>query len=326
MTVVKTTELDTQSWLLDGSNDLISISKWQKTVNLLAKLFDAPAGFLVQHTQAGFQVTIASEQSSNPYLAGTFIEPDANIFCRAIVETRQPLYVRNALIDPYWDTNPEVHNDGFVSYLWVPVFWPDGHTFGTFCVMDFKTTDYDQVYVDLIHQLKDILESDLSLIEMYQQAQKLAITDTLTDINNRRGFDALAQQRLHLAKRIENPLGFFYFDVDQFKKINDQYGHAVGDDVLKIVAQSLQVSIRSADVIGRIGGDEFVALVSAKDTDESEKILARFNQSIEKKQIEAKLPPFSVCAGYTQIDINLSIKDIIKIADENMLAKKKLQG
>ncbi|MGS0727974.1 sensor domain-containing diguanylate cyclase, partial [Shewanella sp. 0m-11] len=77
----------TDTFLLDNPNDLISLDKWQKTVNLLAKLFDAPAGFLVQYTKEGFQVTISSEQESNPYASGVVIEPEVNIFCRKIVET-----------------------------------------------------------------------------------------------------------------------------------------------------------------------------------------------------------------------------------------------
>ena len=313
---------DTENWLLDNPDSLISIDKWQQTINLLAKLFDAPAGFLVQHTQAGFQITVSSDQASNPYPAGSLIEPDVNIFCRLIVERKEQLYVSNAPIDLYWDSNPEVTNDGFVSYLGVPVFWPDGKTFGTFCVMDYRVTHYDQTYLDLIHQLKDILESDLSLIEMYHQAQKLAITDTLTGINNRRGFEILAKQRLLLAKRINSPLGMFYFDVDRFKGINDQFGHAVGDEVLKIVGQALNQSIRSSDVVGRIGGDEFVALISIANEEEPNSILDRFNQYIANQQNASKIPAFSVSAGYTYVDLGLSLKDIVKIADKEMLTKK----
>lgn len=312
-----------EQWLLDNPNELISIEKWQKTVNLLAKLFDAPAGFLVQYTQEGFQVTIASEQESNPYPAGAVIEPEANIFCRKIVETRKPLYVSNAPIDPCWDTNPEVHQDGFTSYLGVPVFWPSGKPFGTFCVMDYKVTHYDQTYFDLIHQLKDILESDLSLLEMYQQVQKLAVTDTLTSISNRRGFKVLAEQRIHLAKRINSPLGLFYFDVDQFKSINDKYGHTTGDDVLKMVAKSLEESTRNADVIGRMGGDEFVALVSIKNANDANKILERFEQNIMEKYQQNKVPYFTVSSGYAAVDLDMDICEIVKIADEAMLAKKK---
>jgi diguanylate cyclase (GGDEF)-like protein len=316
--------IDPEHWLLDDPNDLISINKWQKTVNLLAKLFDAPAGFLVQHTHAGYQITVASEQSSHPYRAGCLLEPDTNIFCRKTAKQKEQLYIANASIDPDWDTNPEVKNDRFVSYLGVPVFWPNGKVFGTFCVKDYKVTHYDQTYFDIINQLKDILESDLLLIEMYQQVKSLAITDPLTNIYNRRGFEILAEQRLHLAQRIESPIGLFYFDIDQFKHINDQFGHTIGDNVLKIVAEALTESIRNTDIVGRMGGDEFVALVSDNNIDESEKILSRFNQNLVNKQKNINIPTFSVSAGYTKVDLGMSIKDIIQIADEAMLTQKKI--
>ncbi|TQV89859.1 sensor domain-containing diguanylate cyclase [Aliikangiella coralliicola] len=310
-------------WLLDNPHDLISLKKWQRTVNLLAKLFDAPAGFLVQYTPDGFQVTIASEQEENPYSAGAIIEPDANIFCRRIVETEQSLYVRNAPVEPCWDTNPEVHNDGFVSYLGVPVFWPNSQPFGTFCVMDYRETDYDETYFELINQLKDILESDLHLLEMYEQVQKLATTDPLTEINNRRGFTALTKQRIRLARRMKTSLGLFYLDIDQFKVINDEHGHVTGDKVLKVVADALRNSIRNSDVIGRIGGDEFLALVTISNEGDEEKILQRFTQSLSQLQDTARLPGFTVSAGYAAVDIEMSIEDIIEIADRAMLAKKK---
>ncbi len=310
-------------WLLDSPNDLISLDKWQRTVNLLAELFQAPAGFLVQYTPEGFQVTISSEQASNPYSAGIVIEPDVNIFCRKIVETRQQLYVKNAPIDPCWDTNPEVHNDGFKSYLGVPVFWPDGKPFGTFCVMDFKETDYGVTYIELIAQLKDLLESDLSLIEMYQQVQTLAITDPLTAISNRRGFTVLANQRLNLAKRMDADLGLFYFDIDQFKVINDEFGHTVGDKVLKQVSLALQKTTRNSDVIGRMGGDEFVALVSLKDEGNQNTIFERFEQAIQEQQQEENAVKFSVSTGYVKVDLASSIEELIDSADQAMFSNKK---
>jgi len=316
-------QINPEAWLLDNPNELISIEKWQQTVNLLAKLFDAPAGFLVQYTSKGFQVTISSEQETNPYGAGSKIEPEANIFCRRIVETREPLYVSNAPIDPCWDTNPEVHEDGFVSYLGVPIFWPNGTAFGTLCVMDYEKTEYRDKYFDLIHHLKSIFESDLSLIEMYQQAQKLAVTDPLTNISNRRGFLILADQRMKLAKRNNSHLGLFYFDVDQFKTINDQFGHPVGDKVLQMVSKALTDSTRDADVTGRMGGDEFIALVSYKNDSDSNKILERFTKILEQEQLKTDLPAFTISSGFVNVDLTKSIDEVIEQADKEMLENKR---
>lgn len=311
---------ETDKFLLDNPNDLISIDKWQKTVNLLAKLFDAPAGFLVQHTPDGFQVTIASEQDSNPYPAGVVIEPEVNIFCRKIVETGEELYVANAPIDPCWDTNPEVHNDGFTSYLGVPVFWPNGTPFGTFCVMDYKQTDYQDTYLELIRHLKDILEADLSMLGLYEQVQQLAMTDPLTEVNNRRGFMLLAEQRVRLAQRMKSQLGLLYIDVDNFKAINDQHGHHIGDEVLKSLAGSLQSCVRHSDVVGRMGGDEFIALVVMEQEDDLLKIEQRLIQQVSGSTLS--VPDFSISVGHVEVDLKRDFLAMIDSADQQMLQRK----
>ncbi|MGY5450172.1 sensor domain-containing diguanylate cyclase [Agarivorans sp. MS3-6] len=313
--------IDPDEWILNNPSDLISLTKWQRTVNLLAKLFDAPAGFLVQCTASGFQVTIASDQASNPYPAGVLIEPEANIFCRRIVETRKSLYVANAPLDPCWDTNPEVHNDGFRSYLGVPVFWPDGKPFGTFCVMDYRETHYEETYFELIEQLKDILEADLSLLDLYVQMQKLAVTDPLTELNNRRGFSALAQQRIRLAKRMGSRLGLFYLDIDKFKLLNDHHGHAVGDEVLIDVAQAMRSCVRSSDVLGRRGGDEFVALVLIEQDADFDAIEQRFTETFGQSSQE-QLPEYSVSIGHTNVDLDMDVAYLLELADKDMYAHK----
>ena len=313
----------TDLFLLDNPNDLISIDKWQKTVNLLAELFEAPAGFLVQYTKEGFQVTISSEQETNPYPSGIVIDPQANIFCRKIVETGKSLYVNNALLDPCWDTNPEVHNDGFRSYLGVPVFWPCGAAFGTFCVMDYKETDYKKSYIELITQLKELLESDLALIGSYAQMQQLAITDPLCNVNNRRGFNILAEQRIKLAKRTGGLLCLLYLDIDQFKCVNDKFGHGVGDAVLQSVAQVLSDSVREADVVGRLGGDEFVALIALDNMSELANIKQRLTDAFEKVQNASSIPKVTVSIGSTFITESEDISDLLDAADRDMLDKKR---
>lgn len=315
-------EIDRERFLLDSPNDLISLDKWQQTVNLLAELFDAPAGFLVQCTQAGFQATISSQQESNPYPAGCLIKPDVNIFCRKIVESGEELYVSNAKSDPYWDTNPEVHNDGFNSYLGVPVFWPDGEPFGTFCVMDYEITDYSETYFKLIHQLKDILESDLTLIELYNQVQMMAMTDPLTEISNRRGFLSLAEQRIKLARRMEQTLALFFVDVDQFKTVNDNFGHSLGDRVLNNAAQSLKAQLGNSDICGRMGGDEFVAIqVIDKETDIYQ-AAKKLEKNINTKR-DKSLPEYSVTVGVTTVEAKESIESLLEKADQDMLKNKK---
>ncbi|MCO7223123.1 sensor domain-containing diguanylate cyclase [Pleionea sp. CnH1-48] len=316
--------LDSEQWLLENNNSLVSLQKWQQTVDLLAELFHAPAGFLVQHTPMGYQVTISSDQESNPYPAGIIIEPDVNIFCRKIVETRQELYVKNAPIDPCWDTNPEVHNDGFVSYLGVPVYWPDGKPFGTFCVMDYKETDYQESYLKLIRQLKDILESDLEILGAYEKLKQLALTDDLTTLYNRRGFSMLAEQRILLAKRMKQELNLLYLDIDNFKQLNDQYSHSIGDKVLCQFADSMLETFRGSDIVGRLGGDEFCALIAIDEASDVSVITQRLKKHLHQQLSAKELPNIDFSFGSMCLDQEeLNFSQVLHYADENMYHHKK---
>ncbi len=264
-------------WLLDNQDSLVPLSKWQRTVDIMARVFAAPAGFIVQHTPAGYQVVIASQQVDNPYSAGGVIPPDTNIFCKKVVETHSSLYVRNAPEDRLWDDNPEVANDGFRSYLGLPIFWPDGTPFGTICVMDFDRTDYQQEFVALMNELRDLVQADLELISQYQLICEFAITDELTGLLNRRGFNLVTGQRISLARRTETRLGMLFIDLDGLKKINDIHGHDAGDRALICLADAIRATVRESDIAARLGGDEFVLVVGVKNRGELKEVERRIS-------------------------------------------------
>ncbi|MDB9744176.1 GGDEF domain-containing protein [Fibrobacterales bacterium] len=89
----------------------------------------------------------------------------------------------------------------------------------------------------------------------------LASVDVLTNVRNRRSFFELSEQCYELARRNSKPLSIMMFDLDNFKNINDKYGHAVGDEVLKLFAQTVDVLVRKSDVFARVGGEEFAIIL-----------------------------------------------------------------
>ena len=97
---------------------------------------------------------------------------------------------------------------------------------------------------------------------MYKQAVEAALKDPLTGVNNRVAMDATLQREVELAHRYGTPLSLIAMDIDHFKRVNDTYGHAIGDYALKTVANAAVASIRSTDILFRYGGEEFVVLLS----------------------------------------------------------------
>lgn len=119
----------------------------------------------------------------------------------------------------------------------------------------------------------------LGLIEQERikdELETLALTDDLTNLNNRRGFFHLAEHLLRIAHRTKRGMYLMYTDLDGFKKINDEYGHAEGDRALQAFAQLLKENYRESDIIARLGGDEFVLLPVGTTKDGIDVIKKRF--------------------------------------------------
>jgi diguanylate cyclase (GGDEF)-like protein len=110
-----------------------------------------------------------------------------------------------------------------------------------------------------------------------------AETDALTGVLNRRAFWALSGDRVKDAMRVKRPLVLLLFDLDHFKTINDRFGHAVGDLILRLFAETATQAIRATDVFGRIGGEEFAALLSGCDAATGRQIADRIRAEFSRR-------------------------------------------
>ena len=309
--------LDPESPVLDDKSGLLPLKKWQKTVDVIARIFKAPAAFIVQYCPDTLQIVIASNQPSNPYEAGVLIPSDTDTFCKKVAEERSTLYVQDARQDPCWSSNPEVVNDGFRSYLGLPICWPNGQPFGTVYVLDFEATDYQQDYMDLMGELRDLIEADLKILTQYQDISNLALTDELTGLYNRRGFMSVANRYIALAKRSSIALGILYLDMDGLKAINDEQGHAQGDHALKTLAWAMRQSLRENDIPARLSGDEFVMLVVVESESELDDIATRIEKALAEENLSASMGKLLISNARHTLEYWL------KKADEKMYQQKR---
>jgi len=150
---------------------------------------------------------------------------------------------------------------------------------------------------------------------------QMATHDDLTGLLNRRGFLSLAQNSLNLCNRNELPASLVYLDLDRFKAINDNFGHAVGDQVINIFAKLLGDTFRSSDVIGRLGGDEFVVLFSNTDADNAEQLMSTLAMSL-KVELDTNNVDLDVCFsfGITEYEVekHRDIQALLSDADKAM--------
>ncbi len=180
-------------------------------------------------------------------------------FCGHAILDDAVFIVNNALEDPHFADNPLVTDEPNIRfYAGYPIKDPNGFRIGTLCIIDSEPRDMCEDDVDTLRDLATMVEDEVRLSSQ-------VTTDDLTGVANRRGFHVIADHLLSLCGRTGAKAELAFFDLDGFKEINDTYGHAAGDDLLRHFAALLVKCFRTADAIGRLGGDEFVVLLAGTD-------------------------------------------------------------
>ncbi len=174
----------------------------------------------------------------------------------------------------------------------------------------------------MIFQIQDITERKRAEAAI----QTLSLADELTGLYNRRGFLAFCKQHLNSLHRTNQGGVIVYADLDGLKKINDSFGHQEGDRALIKTAELLKETFRSADVLGRLGGDEFTALAAVEPEGGVEKLIARLEQKFENYNA-MKIVPYklSISIGVAQLDPDATrtIEELLTTADLAMYENKR---
>ncbi|MCW1430046.1 sensor domain-containing diguanylate cyclase [Novosphingobium sp. JCM 18896] len=212
-------------------------------------------------------------------------------FCDHTIRGRDPMIVCDAAQDSRFRENPLVTGElGIASYAGVPLETPDGYNIGTLCAIDTRPRDFDPAQIAILKSLAALVVDQLEL-------RNMADRDSLTGALTRRAFVAEVERKITLFDRGQRPAALVMLDIDHFKRVNDTYGHAVGDKVIRAVVQACQGTRRPADTLGRLGGEEFCLLLA--ETTEAAAIQAaqRFCYALRQLVIDND-PPLSVTASF----------------------------
>jgi diguanylate cyclase (GGDEF)-like protein len=243
-------------------------------------------------------------------------------FCGHAIMSDEVLMIPDARADGRFHDNPLVTGDpGIRFYAGQPLTVPSGTRLGTLCLIDTRPRELDGDALGLLRDLAHIAEQEIAAIE-------LATVDDLTLIANRRGFEALAQHALNVCKRMGRDASLLFFDLDDFKRINDTFGHAEGDRALATFAAALRESLRESDVIGRLGGDEFVALLTDAGHDETRRVLDRLRDALAASNA-ARTCGYQIrfSVGQTQFEAaqHATVIELLASSDSKMYAHKAAQ-
>ncbi len=223
--------------------------------------------------------------------------PREMAFCHHAILGDDVTVIPDATCDDRFRDNPLVTGAPEIRfYAGAPLIAPGGSKLGTLCVIDRTPREIDDRQRQVLKDLAAIVMDEIEL-------RRLASTDPLTGAFNRRYVLELAEREFRRARRYEVPVSLAMLDIDAFKAVNDRYGHSVGDAVLRALTDCCHGMIREQDMLGRLGGEEFLLVLPHTDCTGAGVLLERIREAVAAIEIpvsDATLA-FTVSIGHTKI-------------------------
>lgn len=286
--------------------------RFDRLTRLAQRLFDTPIALL------------SLEGSERPWFQSRFVRdtleaPRELAFLTYASPEDDVLVVPDARADERFRDHPLVVDLPEIRFFaGCPVRAPDGSPLGTLCVIDHEPREVREEDVAALRDLAWMLEQDL-------RSLSLASTDALTGLTNRRGFDSIAAHTIAVCRRVGEPATLLYFDLDDFKVVNDTLGHAAGDRVLRSFSRHLRSTFRDSDVVARIGGDEFCVLLTSATTEDVQRPLALLRGRLKTREGEPSAE-FSVGVATYDPARHESVQALVDDADLRMYRDKGSRG
>jgi diguanylate cyclase (GGDEF)-like protein/PAS domain S-box-containing protein len=275
-----------------------------KTLSLGCRLFGFDYGYLTRFDEATITVINAIGEGSGVAAGAVF--PKEQGLSRHLVGERQSLFIPD-LDEPPWDKDPARDSAPWKSYFATKLL-VGSREYGAlvFASRRSRTGGIAEMDRDLLQLMALFVAAALERARHAERIEQLAFYDALTGLPNRVLFDDRILQTMGAAKRYNRGFSVMYLDLDEFKEINDEFGHPVGDLVLKSVADRLLHTLRESDTVARFGGDEFVILQPVVNGPSDSAELAQ--KIVLALQAPIELENFSRCV-YTSIGIALYPQD-----------------
>ncbi|MBI5921629.1 MAG: diguanylate cyclase [Betaproteobacteria bacterium] len=256
---------------------------------------------------------------------GLEIGPSAGS-CGAAAYTRQRVIVEDVIVDSRWECFREVAMRHGLRACWsTPILTANDKTLGTFAIY-YRTPRRPNAYeLELIDSVISLAAIAIERARSTEQLHRMATIDQLTGIPNRRHFLSLGTREVERGSRSGQPLTLCMIDIDNFKRVNDTHGHATGDAVLKRTAGLLAQSIRTVDVCGRLGGEEFVALLPEANLAAARQVAERLREDIARTRvvtadnIEVSV---TISVGICQLGEAETLEQLMIRADQSLYAAK----
>ncbi|MDX9863968.1 MAG: diguanylate cyclase [Anaerolineaceae bacterium] len=241
-----------------------------------------------------------------------------------VLETREPFIMIDAPAQ-YAAFNKPPHR-GIHGWMGVPLTIQD-RVIGLLTIDSKQVGHFNEKHARLAAAFASQVAITIENARLFQETQRLSITDPLTNCYNRRFFFDQAGRERERSKRFDRTMSLIMLDLDHFKQVNDRFGHRAGDQVLIHLVQTIQSRLRTIDVLGRYGGEEFVILLLESSSEKAMAAAERIRQTIETRAIEIDQTNIHITASFGVVTYSPTedptIDELLDRADQAMYTAKR---
>lgn len=224
-------------------------------------------------------------------------------FCTHAYAQEDICVMPDAFDDPAFRNNPLVAGEPNIRfYSGIPLRLHNGQKVGALCAIDHKPRDFTSDQIGIFSDLAQLTVDEVEL-------RQIATTDSLTGALTRRGFEIEINREIKRNSRFRSGLSTIAVDIDHFKKINDNYGHAGGDLVLQAVVSGIKQELRAVDFLGRMGGEEFVIGLPETDVEGAMIAAERIRQKIADMTVQSEGDSIQVTASFGIAEFSRADRD-----------------
>lgn len=287
--------------------------RFDRLTRIAVKIFDVPVSLvsLVDRDRQWFKSCYGLNISSTNRTES---------FCSVVIERNEPMIINDTYEDPRFSNNSLVINEPHIRfYAGYPVKLPDGEIAGTICIIDTKPRTFSDDEYRFLQDLAEIVEDEFKIISE-------ATTDSLTGLCNRRSFNLITDEILRRAKKKKQHFCLIYIDLDNFKEINDNFGHSEGNVALCVFSNILEQQLNTKSIVARLGGDEFGVLLPDSFHDDAVDFIRTLKKEISThNKSSEKMYKLKFSYGIAEFDENKHIdkSKLITEADEKMYVNKR---
>ncbi|NMP28145.1 sensor domain-containing diguanylate cyclase [Rahnella sp. SAP-1] len=296
-----------------GILDTRAEERFDRLTRIAAKLFDVPITLvsLVDKDRQWFKSKFGLTINSTPRI---------DSFCTVVVEEGKALVVNDAMKDYRFSEKSLVTGEPYIRfYAGYPVKLPDGEIAGAICIIDTHPRSLSEIEFGLLKDLAEVVEDEFRIIA-------LATIDSLTGICNRRSFSMIAEETLRKAKKRKKKFSISLIDLDNFKRINDTWGHSEGNAALIAFSNILDDLAHDHNIIARLGGDEFGILLPDTAIRGANKFINDLSAALASYNMTSNKPhKLSFSAGTVEFDEkkHQTLGEMLKDADDRMYLVKR---